>query len=136
MTLSDDPFENARDGTGFLRLTNECPPNGVVIRILDFSKVSNSRFDQNDPKDEYNWKITHFTPEPHEKTLTESSKGFCTALKKLGYGSVKDMIAAGPVLHITWIKTPISKNRTMKEWTIKKVQPDDIPKIFSNPPLS
>lgn len=122
--LPDDPFDNRREGTNFLRLTNECPEKGLIVRIESFKKVHNDKF----KKDEYHWGVTHFTPHPIEKIITESSKGFCTALSGLGLGSAKDLI--GKVIKIHWITEQISNSKSMKVWNIKLVEKDDLKNVF------
>ena len=119
MELPDSPFDNTREGSDYLRLTNDCPPNGVLLQIRGVQKVMNDKFH----KEEYNWSIIHFMPDPREKILTESSKGFCTALSKIS----KDMDElAKKVLLVKWTKDELSGGRTIKYWNIKEASPDDL----------
>jgi len=126
MSLPDDPFENERTGSSFLRLTNECPPGGIVFRIDKFSKAKNTQFkdrDHPEGKDEYHFEGIHFTPTPIHRTITESSAGFTTALKDLGYKSIEELY--GKVLHISWVKEQISPSKSIKYWTITEVDLND-----------
>ena len=131
MSLPEDPFENERKGSSFLRLTNECPEGGIVFQINDFRKTNNTRIvtrDYPDGKEEYHWEGVHFTPTPVHRTITESSAGFCTALKKIADGPVDKLF--GKVLHITWVKEELGGNRSIKYWDIKEVSTDDIAGLF------
>ena len=122
MELPDSPFDNTREGSDYLRLTNDCPPNGVLLQIQGVQKVMNDKFE----KEEYNWSIIHFTPEPREKILTESSKGFCTAISKIA--TDMDELAM-KILLVKWTKDEISRGRTIKYWNIKEATPDDLKDI-------
>ena len=121
--LPDNPFENIREGSDYLRLTNDCPENGIVLQIRGCEKVANERFG----KEEYQWDAVQYTPHPYEKILTESSKGFCTAISRIS----KDMNELKKkVLHIKWTHQEISRGRQVKNWIIKEVNESDIPGLF------
>ena len=99
--LADDPMDNI-GGTRYLRLSNDCPPNGVVLELSKPKVVFNDKFGG---KDEYQWPCIHYTPEGFDKILTESSKGFCTALKNATGGA-----PYGKLLQIKWRKTKYNGN--------------------------
>lgn len=119
--LPEDPFDNV-GGSRYLRLTNDCPKNGVIIQVHSVEKQHNDKFD----KDEYHWFVTQYMPAPVEKTMTESSPGFCSALKAALNGDYK-----GKVAQIKWTHTSISRGRTQKDWSIKQLVEADISRIFS-----
>lgn len=118
-SLPDDPLDNV-GGSSYLRLTNDCPPNGILMQIHSVGKVHNEKFD----RDEYNWTITHFTPAPIDKTMTESSPGFCTALKTATKGNYRSAIVL-----VKWVKTPMSGGRTRKDWSIRLASEEDVKKM-------
>ena len=119
--LPEDPLDNI-GGSRYLRLTNDCPPEGVIVEIHSVAKVHNDKFD----RDEYQWTITHFTPTPIDKTMTESSPGFCTALAKATNKDYK-----GKPLQIRWVKSSISRGRTQKDWSVKVLTEADVKAIFA-----
>ena len=118
--LPTDPMENV-GGSRYLRLTNDCPPQGVILSLEKPSVVHNDKF----AKDEYQCPITHYTPVPIEKTLTESSPGFCTALKAATKGE-----PYGKVLQIRWTKTQIKGGRQVRDWNIREISEADVKQIF------
>jgi len=119
--LPDDPMEMTQ-GSRFLRLTNECPKQGVVLVLEEPTIVKNDKFG----KDEYQWPCVQYMPQPIEKTMTESSPGFCVALKKATGGKPYRI-----PLQIRWVKTVISGGRQVREWSIKVLESKDIPQIFA-----
>ena len=128
--LPEDPFENLREGKPFLRLSNDCPPGGVVIQIDEVKKTTNPRFND---REEYHWEVTHYTPTPIEKVCTESSKGFCTALAHAG---VKMSNLGEQQLHVKWTKEELG-SRTIKYWDIKVIENEQqLKDIFSSMEMS
>ena len=124
--LPEDPMENTT-GSRYLRLTNECPKQGIVLQ-LEEPQLVESRFkgDGGTLKKEYHWPCIQWTPEPVEKVLNESSPGFCTALKKA--------TNANPYripLQIKWVKSNISGGRQQKDWSIRILKQEDIKAIFA-----
>lgn len=119
--LPEDPLDNVSGGR-FLRLTNDCPKEGVFVILSKPTVVHNEKF----AKDEYQWPVMHFTPHPVEKTMTESSPGFCDALKKTTKGE-----PYGKVLRIHWMKTAMSGGRQIREWSIKLADESDIKAAFA-----
>jgi len=124
--LPDDPMENT-SGSRFLRLSHECPKQGIVVS-LEKPSISDSRFKTDDGavKKEYQWPCTIYLPNPVEKILTESSPGFCGALKKATNGQ-----PYGKIILIKWIKAPNSRGQATREWTIREINEADIARIFA-----
>lgn len=121
-SLDADPFANVGNGVRYLRLTNDCPKEGYVVRFESAPEIQhNDVFD----KDEYHWPITQWTPAPLTKIITESSIGFRASLKQATAGN-----PYGKILQITWRKVPGTKGKVIKEWSIVEVRLDDIPQIF------
>jgi len=120
--LPENPLDNQRSGNMFLRLSNECPEKGIVIQIHGFELSTNQK-----GKPEYHWDVTHFTPRPIKKIVTESSPGFCTALSQVS-SDLEEIYKK--VLHIHWQHESIGGSRSMKVWTIKEVSKDDLKELF------
>lgn len=119
--LPADPMEHM-GGTRFLRLSNECPPQGVILQLARPPEVVvNTKFGQ---KQEYQWPCVQFTPEGFDRILIESSKGFCTALKSATEGK-----PYGKLLQIKWRKEKYS-GKDIRAWSIRIVQENDIKEIF------
>lgn len=118
--LPIDPMDHVR-GSNYLRLTNECPKEGVFLILSPPKVIHNDKFD----KDEYQWPIIHYTPHPVEKTLTETSPGFCSALKASTQGN-----PYGKVLRIYWKKVDYH-GRPSKDWSIKIAAEADIKEAFA-----
>lgn len=76
-------------------------------------------------KDEYQWPVTHFTPDPIVKTMTESSPGFCSALKKATNGQPYNK-----VLKIRWSKVDY-RGRQIREWSITLATEADVKAAFT-----
>jgi len=117
-----DNWDENTGSSRYLRLTNDCPKEGVIVVLEKPSKIHNDKFD----KDEYQWPCIHYTPVPIEKTLTESSPGFCAALKKINNGQ-----PFGLPIQIKWVKSSMSGGRTVREWSVKALAEADIARIFA-----
>jgi hypothetical protein len=120
--LPDNPFDHQREGAMFLRLSNDCPPDGIIMEIRGFKIGKNQRGDR-----EYHWDIVHFNPRPIKKTCTESTKGFCTALSEI---ADKPSDLKGKVLQVRWQHEELSRGKNMKVWDIKELSSDDLKTIF------
>ena len=122
--LPEDPFSDV--GSQYLRLSNECPPLGVVVQFTGPPTVEDSNFSDDDGnmKKEYHWPVIEFKPEPYNRTITESSVGFRSALKAASNGS-----PYGKVYQVRWILKR-GKGRQFKEWSIRQVDEKMVQDIF------
>ena len=123
--LPTDPMENV-GGSRYLRLSNECPKEGVILS-LERPTIMDSKFTDKtgNPKKEYQWPCTQFMPMPVDKTLVESSPHFCTALKKATKGE-----PYGKVLQIQWTKEYPKGGNPIRVWSIREISEADVKQIF------
>ena len=116
--IPDDPFDNVfEDDLGrFLRLTGQSGEH-LVMFLDEPTKEVNPNY----PKEEYHWPV-QLVPDPNapgvheERIITESSKSFCTAVKKLrdNGGYLNDLI------WIRWHKEE-RKGKQVKIWNLVRM---------------
>lgn len=128
--LPEDPFEGVKSSS-FLRLSNECPKEGIVVQFLSFPPkiVENKTFGD---KAEYHWDVAEVSWNGgFQKTLVESSNGFRASLKAACNGTPPTQ----RFFMIRWKKENISKGRQQKVWTIKEMNSDEA-NSWANAPIA
>lgn len=116
--LPDDWKENV--ASQYERFTGDS--GKAVIVILDVKKEYNTKF----KRPEYQWRIYKVNKSGilTEKILTESSKRFCSALSSID--KLHPVVGTDEYLWVEWLKSKDSKNREVKEWNVKRIDPKDI----------
>lgn len=130
LDLPEDPFDERRLGGLYLRLTNECPPEGIRLVLVEAPKiVENDRFKDKSgkAKQEYHWPIYQYLEgwQPIDKILVESRPAFRRAVVG-AMDKTKGETPYGIPLRVRWVKEKKNANQERSVFIVSKISPEEI----------